>query len=114
MIRKDEIRLCKGHFDYRTPLLYTFAFRGAEFWCPYCGALEDIFGGERVQRSDALAAQEAKYLDLAKPYLRARASRDPSARIKVGEEFIPSGEIPEAMKIENEKALADWKYEVRL
>jgi len=34
----SNMRVCPNHRDeYETPLLWTFAFHGKEWWCPYCG-----------------------------------------------------------------------------
>lgn len=41
-----NIEICPNHrVERETPLIWTFRFPGAEYWCPHCGALYDMFGG---------------------------------------------------------------------
>ena len=35
------VKIC---IDCGAPLIYTFAFRGKEYWCPSCGYTSGIFG----------------------------------------------------------------------
>jgi hypothetical protein len=41
----DEIKVCDcGDDDVLTPLLWTFKFPGAEYWCPRCGYTAGMLG----------------------------------------------------------------------
>ncbi len=54
----NEIRVCRHREDgeyYDVPLVWTFAFMGAEYWCPYCGHTAGMLGaGEDVPSTDEL------------------------------------------------------------
>lgn len=64
------ITVCTWHPGYVTPLIWTFAFPGAEWWCPYCGFTCGMFGStntipftlELAIRHDAYKAKYKNYL----------------------------------------------------
>ena len=59
MKAEKEIKICSNHTE-QIPLIWTFAFPGAEYWCPYCGFTGGMFGsGENVPETPALL-QKAK------------------------------------------------------
>lgn len=39
----ETIKICSCH-EKQVPLLWTFKFNGAEFWCPACGYIGGMFG----------------------------------------------------------------------
>lgn len=41
-VNEDQIKVC--NCDKQTPLLFTFKFQGAEYWCPRCGYTSGMFG----------------------------------------------------------------------
>ena len=66
----STIRICSRH-DKKVPLIYTFKFMGAEFWCPACGANYGILGaGDIVKSTKALEKSAIKWREKALPYLR--------------------------------------------
>jgi len=49
-----EIRICREH-ENEIPLIWTFAFDGAEYWCPYCGQNYGMLGaGIKVEETEEL------------------------------------------------------------
>jgi hypothetical protein len=48
---KDKIRCCNRH-EKNVKLISTFAFIGAEYWCPYCGANYGYLGAGRMVEYD--------------------------------------------------------------
>ena len=49
------IKICGNHEDYPVPLIWTFAFNGSEYWCPYCGFNGGMFGtGKNVESTKGL------------------------------------------------------------
>lgn len=66
----DEIKICSNHQEYQVPLIWTFKFRGAEFWCPYCGYQEGMFGaGENVAETEVLKSRLETYKERSINYL---------------------------------------------
>jgi len=54
MSEKKEIRICDRH-EKQVPLIWTFAFPGSEYWCPYCGGNFGMLGaGEMVESTMSL------------------------------------------------------------
>ena len=91
------MKICdRGHIQ-TVPLLFTFKFPGAEYWCPICGANFDVFGsGETVDGTpepdrrhevleahchDYLSSRDATYLGLTEErLLELEAEFDPGER----------------------------------
>jgi hypothetical protein len=106
----ERIKICRRHPERETPLIQTMAFRGAEYWCPWCGTAEGMMGaGRDVDETDELLAVRAADAALAKPYIRAIAARSASSVNHEGEWVCPQ-DLPDAVKAENAAAIAAWKY----
>jgi hypothetical protein len=70
-MEKSEIVICENH-DYQVPLIWTFAFIGAEYWCPYCGYVGGMLGaGKRVPKTVELVGRREIYSEYYKDYLHA-------------------------------------------
>ena len=68
-MKRGEMKICNQH-EERVPLIWTFKFNGAEYWCPYCGYLGGMFGaGENVARTEKLEKSLEEWTELARPYL---------------------------------------------
>lgn len=74
-----DIRVC--HRDGE-PLVWTFEFPGAEWYCVVCGGHEDLFGNREVSTSALVRRLDA----LTEQYERARAHRR-------GEEYMPRPKV---------------------
>jgi pyruvate-formate lyase-activating enzyme len=67
----ETIRICARH-EYVVPLIFTFAFMGCEYWCPYCGNAGGFLEmGETVPATQELVERLKKYIAAVKPYLKA-------------------------------------------
>lgn len=55
------ISVCNGHKEYETPLVSTFAFNGAEYWCPYCGQTYGMMSTESVENTKQLQKRRDQY-----------------------------------------------------
>lgn len=80
----DMMVICSTHREeYPTPLIFTFAFIYAEYWCPYCGRKSGMFDGGHLRLSDDLPAsmvetlqkRHDKFLKLAMPFMEAAGVR---------------------------------------
>lgn len=111
-MNKEEIRICSSHQDeLKTPLIWTYAFNGAEYWCPYCGVNEGMMGAGQVVESTAVLRNRLKrFKKLSKDYLDANSTRVCSSMKWMGKDIKPS-ELPQEEKDRLQKAINDWKYE---
>lgn len=111
MKETETIRICKHHQDdYQAPLIWTFAFRGAEYWCPYCGKLEGMLGaGEKVKSTAVLRNRLKRFRKLSEAFLDANCSQVCESMIWKGERITPS-ELPQEEKDKNQKIIDSWKY----
>lgn len=67
---ENEIKICSNHNYYQVPMIWTFVFPGAEYWCPFCGATEGMFGaGQDVANTPELQTRLEKYKDKSALYL---------------------------------------------
>ena len=64
MSQTKDIKICprcQQHHDTQEPLISTFMFMGAEYYCLWCGWTGGIFDGERVKRTKELAYKDKLY-----------------------------------------------------
>lgn len=66
------IKICPNHQDKeKTPLIWTFAFIGAEYWCPACSYLSGMLGaGDDVPETKILKNRLKRYKKMARQFLR--------------------------------------------
>lgn len=70
MKQGDQIKVCTNHEEYLVPLIWTFRFHGAEYWCPYCGYQSGMFGaGTIVSASEDLKQRHDLFFKKATPFL---------------------------------------------
>lgn len=75
-IQEGEILICREHPEYQVPMIWTFKFPGAEYWCPYCGKQEGMMeAGIVVATNPEINARGAKYKKLATPFLSSITSK---------------------------------------
>ena len=61
--------ICEKHLEYEVPLIFTFAFIGAEYWCPYCGNSSSMFGaGGEVEETPELIKRLNAYKKYSSEY----------------------------------------------
>ena len=106
---KKKITICESHFKYEVPLISTFAFSGAEYWCPFCGQASGMFGGKTVESTPELEQRLIKYKEESKEYLGALSTRACSSLMFEGKRISPD-ELPQEEK-DRIKAIIDkgWK-----
>lgn len=110
----DDIRICSNHQEYQVPLIWTFSFPGAEYWCPYCGYTAGMFGaGERVARTPELEGRLMQYKEFSSEYLHAIG-----VRVCVGTTWkgriIHPDELPQEEKDRLNEVVKNWEYEIAL
>lgn len=107
----ESIRVCTSHQDELvTPLIWTFAFNGAEYWCPYCGKNEGMFGaGEEVESTAKLRNRLKRFKKLSKDFLDAHSARVCRSMMWEGKSITPN-KLPQHEKDRLQKAIDDWKY----
>jgi len=107
----DEITICSKHQDYQVPLIWTFAFRGCEWWCPYCGEMGGMFGtGQKVSSTNRLLDLRSWYKKSSTAFLIAMGSRDKTSMREIdGKMFYPD-EFPQDVKDSDANAIKKWEY----
>ena len=111
---KNGIKICARHQDYRVPLIWTFAFMGAEYWCPYCGFTGGVFGsGIQVNKTPELIKRKESYEESTKEYLHAQGTTYCS-ETKWNGKFIKPGDLPQEEKEKLKKIRKEYKYDVKI
>lgn len=103
------MRICNNH-DQEIPLIPTYAFMGAEYWCPYCGANYGMLGaGKIVNNTDELEGKLKKYRELSGEFLRAKGTQA-CDETKYDGKWIKPAELPEEVKQQHQEIINNWKY----
>jgi len=111
MREEREIKICSRHRDKEeTPLIWTFAFNGAEYWCPYCGVNEGMLGaGENVEWTQELQDRHDKYKKESKNFLHARSAIVCSS-ITINGENRTFDSLPSQTQSYYRNMANSWKY----
>jgi|GEM_PF-5329581 len=105
----DTMKICNRH-ENQVPLLWTFAFPGSEYWCPYCGANYGMLGaGENVPVTMVLKREKVKWKNETRGYLHARAVLASSSTEFEGERMSPD-ELPQSEKDRLQKVIDNHAY----
>ena len=103
------MKICSNHGDYEVQLIYTFAWNGYEYWCPYCGCHEGGMGaGEDVNETKELKKRAELYEKLTAEFLGARSTLICSETMWKGKRIKPS-ELPKE-EIERSRKFK-WEYD---
>lgn len=107
----DEIRICTSHRAERpTPLIWTFAFMGAEYWCPWCGRNYGMLGaGVEVEATPELLKNAESDKAASHEYLHAKSSLACS-RLKWEGEWIEPSALPQHEKDRIKAVCKAWVY----
>jgi hypothetical protein len=106
----NEIKICSNHQEYKVPLIWTFAFIGAEYWCPYCGYTSGMFGaGVNVKSTLPLRRKLKKYEALSNKFLPAYGSTHAISMMYNKVRYTQEA-LPEAARIKFKKIVDKWKY----
>ncbi len=110
-VEKQTIKICSCHQE-QVPLIWTFAFPGAEYWCPACGYTSGMFGaGENVSETPDLVVSKAKWVEISNDYLTAKSRLGCHSLEWDGKRISPS-ELPEEEIERCKKVIAEWKYKI--
>lgn len=113
MDKHPTINICEDHQEYPVPLIYTFAFIGSEYWCPYCGFHGDIFAGTSIEATVELRQRAIKYREFSRDYLHARGVPHCSSTMFEGKRVKPS-ELPEREINRLEAIRKAWNYGIKI
>ena len=109
-----EIKVCGCDTEYQVPLIWTFAFSGAEYWCPYCGDNMGMMGaGENVPITKEIVERGNKYKEISKDYLKAKSTLVCESLMFEGERISPN-DLPGSEKEKNDDAIEKWEYNVKV
>ena len=108
------MKICRNNSDYEVPLIFTFSFPHAEYWCPYCGVNEGMLGaGEDVPFTKELGDRGKAYKKISKEYLHAQGATCCHSLIWEGKR-ISHGELPGKEQNRLAKIREDWKYDIKI
>ena len=108
------IKVCGCDDSYQVPIIFTFVFPHAEYWCPLCGSNMGIMGaGEDVPSTKKLADRKEKYNKLSKEYLYAKSTKSCVSMVFNGKRIKPS-ELPIKEVKRVDKIINQWKYGVKV
>jgi hypothetical protein len=104
-----EVRCCNQH-EENVQLVWTFAFPGAEYWCPFCGYTSGMMGaGEYRELTFAERREMVKYRHIGDEYLSARSAACCS-ELKWEGKWIKPDDLPDHEKERIQKVIDEWKY----
>ena len=114
MISNNKIKICSYHRGKEeTPLIWTFAFNGAEYWCPACGMNEGMLGaGINIPSTKVLRNRLARYKQRSRTFLTANG-RLICAQLKYKGEWIKFEELPQKSKTYWINRAKEWKYKYK-
>lgn len=106
------MKICGNH-EKQVPLISTYAFNGAEFWCPYCGYTGGFLGaGVKVETTKELVDLHTHYVELSKGFLHAKSVGICSSTLFNGERMDPR-DLPDEEKARLAKVIKDWVYDCK-
>ncbi len=105
---------CPSHPGYVVPMIYTFAFLGAEYWCPHCGYKCGMFGSmSRAPVTKELQARHDAFKEKYRSYLRAMSVLCCISLDHKGVTMSPE-DLPEETKQQHARDRETWKANVRV
>lgn len=111
---KEKIKICYCHSDYEVPLIWTFAFPGAEYWCPYCGHAAGMMGaGTDVNFTEKLAGRKAIYEKYSAAFRNAKGTLTCSSTELNGGRIKPEDMPENVIKEIREFAKKAWNYNIK-
>ena len=111
---KTVIRICEDHQEYPVPLIWTFAFNGSEYWCPFCGFNGGMFGsGKEVPITAELKERRTRYEKFSKEFLHATGILVCVSTYFQGKR-IPPSELPKEEQDRLAKIREEWDYGIEI
>ena len=103
------MKICSDHQDYQVPLIYTYAWNGFEYWCPFCGKHEGMLGaGKDVEDTEELKNRIELYNIATLEFLSARCTLICAETMWRGERIKPI-ELPEEEIARLKKLCETWE-----
>lgn len=110
---KKQLAICPNHGSKKVPLIYTYAFPGSEYWCPYCGFNCGMFDCEKYEdESDALLKELEFWKEKSMAFLGAKSTIVCSSTMWEGKRISPL-ELPQEERDRLWNIINAWKYESR-
>lgn len=107
-------KICEGHSEYPTPLIWTFAFPYYEYWCPFCGAKGGMLGtGREVAATQELDDRYMKFKEFSNEFLHANGVQVCASTLWEGERVTPD-RLPQHEKDRLQKIIDDWSYGIKI
>lgn len=110
MLKQVPICDCKAPFEI--PLMWTFVFKGFEFWCPYCGKSHKD-APKKVKNTDELQKRLELYKKHSENYLDAKSTQM-CAGMRLYGKWVSQEKLPEDFKEKARKVIADYEFKVVL
>ena len=108
---KETIAICPYHQQKQTPLIWTYAFPGAEWWCPACGANFGMFGEKQEEATPELLKLKEELKEKTQEFLSARGTFSCSSLKWKGERITPD-KLPAEEIERRKKIITEYKYEL--
>lgn len=112
-MKLTKVRCCDKH-DENVKLVWTFAFMGAEYWCPYCGANFGMLGAGEIRELTFSEMREmVKYKNIGKDYLDAIDSLNCDELLFNGKWIKPEN-LPKEEKQRLKSVIDNWVYPINI
>lgn len=112
-MKRTKVRCCDKHKE-NVKLVWTFAFMGAEYWCPYCGANFGMLGAGEIRELTFSEMREmVKYKNIGKDYLDAICSLTCDELLFNGK-WIKSENLPKEEKQRLKSIIDNWVYPINI
>lgn len=95
------------------PLIWTIAFPGKEYWCPYCGKKFDFLEPEKIKVTDELEKKLHLYREHSQTYLEA-VNILAAEKLNFKGKWYTKEDIPQYLKDNAKKIIKNYKYKVVL
>lgn len=110
---EKEVKCCDQH-EENVKLVWTYAFNGYEYWCPYCGENYGMLGaGETRALTFSECREMIKYRRIGKDYLKARSAQVCESLMWKGKRISPD-DLPSHEKKRIQKVIDEWVYPAEL
>ena len=112
-MKTTKVRCCNRH-EENVKLVWTFAFNGYEYWCPYCGANYGMLGAGEIRELTFSEMREmVKYRTIGKDYIDAIDSFN-CDELKFNGKWIKPEDLPEEENERLQLIIDNWVYPVEL
>ncbi len=111
MTKDTIIRVCPEH-KKQVPLIFTFAFPGANYWCPHCGNTMRVPTKDcEKELTETLQKRREANLENTKEFLKAAQMLNSKKPILFGGRSIKPEDLPETEKKRLQEVVDGYEYE---